>query len=47
MKNEKLEMKREDWEYFRLYRQAPFKKKYLERLEADNITQLMEKYKKS
>ena len=29
MKNEKLEMKREDWEYFRRYRQAPIKKQYL------------------
>ena len=30
MKNEKLEMKREVWEYFRQYRQVPIKKKYLE-----------------
>ena len=30
MKNEKLEMTREVWEYFRQYRQAPIKKKYLE-----------------
>lgn len=32
MKNETLEMKREVWEYFRMYRQGPIKKKYLERL---------------
>ncbi|MFW9879149.1 MAG: hypothetical protein ACFFG0_39220 [Candidatus Thorarchaeota archaeon] len=32
MKNEKLEMKREVWEYFRKYRQAPFQKRYLELL---------------
>ncbi|MFX0038649.1 MAG: hypothetical protein ACFFCY_11400 [Promethearchaeota archaeon] len=32
MKNEKLEMKREVWEYFRQYKQAPFQKRYLELL---------------
>jgi len=32
MKNEKLEMKREVWEYFRQYRKAPFQKRYLELL---------------
>jgi hypothetical protein len=32
MKDEKLEMTREVWEYFRQYRQAPIKKKYSERV---------------
>ncbi|MFX0005596.1 MAG: hypothetical protein ACFFA7_06620 [Promethearchaeota archaeon] len=32
MKNEKLEIKREEWEYLRQYRQAPFQKRYLEML---------------
>jgi hypothetical protein len=30
MKNKKLEMKREVWEYFRQYRQAKTQKRYLE-----------------
>lgn len=30
MKEEKIEMKRELWEYFRRYRRTPFQKKYLE-----------------
>ncbi|MFW9970191.1 MAG: hypothetical protein ACFFDF_08325 [Candidatus Odinarchaeota archaeon] len=30
MKNEKLEMKREVWDYFRQYRQASFRKRYQE-----------------
>lgn len=30
MKNEKLEMKREVWDYLRQYREAPFKKRYQE-----------------
>ena len=47
MKNEKLEMKREDWEYFRLYRQAPIKMRYLEKLEAEEINQPRKHYKKS
>ena len=47
MKNEKLEMKREVWEYFRLYRQAPIKKRYLEKLEADEISLPTKYYKKS
>ncbi len=32
MTTETLEMKREVWEYFRQYRQAPIKKRYLEKL---------------
>ena len=30
MKNKKLEMKRDDWEHFRQYRQANYQKRYLE-----------------
>lgn len=29
MKNKKLEMKREVWEYFRQYRKTPIQKRYL------------------
>ena len=47
MKNENLEMKREVWEYFRLYRQAPIKKRYLEKLEAKEINQPTKHYKKN
>ncbi len=43
MKNEKLEMKRDDWEYFRQYRQAPFQKRYLELLSFKEIEDLLEK----
>jgi len=46
MKDEKLEMKREVWEYFRLYKQAPFKKRYLELNEYDEIDQSKKRYKK-
>jgi hypothetical protein len=28
MKNEKLEIKREVWEYFREYRKAPYRERY-------------------
>ena len=41
MKNKKLEMKREVWEYFRQYRQANTQKRYLE------ILSLKEKNKTS
>ena len=41
MKNEKLEMKHEVWEYFRQYRQAKTQKRYLE------ILSLKEKNKTS
>ncbi|MFX1366815.1 MAG: hypothetical protein ACFFCE_13530 [Promethearchaeota archaeon] len=46
MKNEKLEMKREVWKYFRLYRQAPIKKKYLEKLAEEEINQPTKHYRK-
>ncbi len=47
MKSEKIEMKREVWEYFRLYRQAPIKKRYLEKLKAEEINQPTKHYKKN
>ena len=47
MKDENLEMKREVWEHFRLYRQAPIKKRYLEKLKAKEINQPTKHYKKS
>ncbi len=40
MKNEKLEMKREVWEYFRQYRQAPFQKRYQELLSIRNVNKI-------
>ena len=46
MKHEKLEMKREVWEYFRLYRKAPIKKRYLELLDSEEINQPKKHYKK-
>ena len=46
MKTETLEMKREVWEYFRQYRQAPIKKRYLEKLKyEDNKTTKLYKKK--
>lgn len=47
MKNEKLEMKREDWEYFRLYRQAPIKKRDLEKLRAEENNKPTKQFRKS
>jgi hypothetical protein len=43
MKNEKLEMKREVWDYIRLYRQAPFKKRYQE-LTLEKLSKELEQY---
>lgn len=37
MKNEKLKMKREVWEYIRQYRQAPYQKRYVELLNMKKI----------
>ena len=45
MKNKNLEMKREVWDYIRLYRQAPIKKRYLEKLKADEANQPTKHYK--
>ncbi len=42
MKNEKLEMKREVWEYFRQYRQAPYQKRYLELSEKKKLNKIIE-----
>jgi hypothetical protein len=42
MKNEKLEMKREEWEYFRHYRQAPYQKRYLELLSEKELNKIIE-----
>ncbi|MDX1798481.1 MAG: hypothetical protein R3255_07520 [Candidatus Lokiarchaeia archaeon] len=42
MNNEKLEMKREDWEYLRQYRQAPFQKRYLELLSEKELKSTIE-----
>jgi len=42
MKNEKLEMKREVWEYFRQYRQAPIHKRYLEILNTKKINKTID-----
>ena len=47
MKNEKLEMKREDWEYFRQYKQAAIKKRYLEILKTKEMNKTTKHYKKS
>lgn len=47
MKNKKLEMKRDDWEYFRQYRQAPIKKRYLEILKTKEMNNPTKQYKKS
>lgn len=47
MKNEKLEMKREDWEYFRQYRQAPIKKRYLEILKTKEMNKTIKQYSKN
>jgi hypothetical protein len=43
MKNEKLEMKREVWDYIRQYRQAPFKKRYQE-LTLEKLPKIIEPY---
>ncbi|MFX0035350.1 MAG: hypothetical protein ACFE9I_06890 [Candidatus Hermodarchaeota archaeon] len=37
MKDEKIVIDREVWEYFRSYRKAPFKKKYLEFTKIEQI----------
>ncbi len=47
MKTETLEMKREVWEYFRQYRQAPIKKRYLEKQNALDMNRVTKQYKKS
>ncbi len=47
MKTETLEMKREVWEYFRQYRQAPIKKRYLEKQKTLNLNRIINQYKKS
>ncbi len=47
MKTETLEMKREVWEYFRQYRQASIKKRYLEKQNALDLNQATKQYKKS
>ncbi|MFX0106242.1 MAG: hypothetical protein ACFE75_12250 [Candidatus Hodarchaeota archaeon] len=46
MKNKKLEMKRDDWEYFRQYRQAPIKKRYLEILKTKEMSKTTKQYYK-
>lgn len=47
MKNGKLEMKREDWEYFRRYRQAPIKKRYLEILKTKKMNNPIKQYREN
>ena len=42
MKNEKLEIKREVWEYFRQYRKAPYQKRYQEILNLKEIDKSIE-----
>lgn len=42
MKNEKLEMKREVWEYFRQYRQASIHKRYIKMLDIKEINKAIE-----
>ncbi len=42
MKNEKLEMKREVWEYLRQYRQASYQKRYLELLSEKKLNSSIE-----
>jgi len=42
MKNEKLEMKREVWEFFRQYRHAHIQKRYLELLEIKDMNKTVE-----
>jgi hypothetical protein len=44
MKNEKLVMKREEWEYLRRYRQAPFQKRYLELLSEKELNSTIESH---
>lgn len=46
MKTETLEIKREVWEYLRRYRYTPFKKRYLEMLEYENIDKATKSFKK-
>jgi hypothetical protein len=46
MKKEKLEMKRDDWEYFRQYKQAPIKKRYLEILKNKEMNMSTKQYSK-
>ncbi len=38
MKNKKLEMKREVWEYFRQYRKTPIQKRYLAMLKEEELS---------
>jgi hypothetical protein len=45
MKKEKLEMKREEWEYFRQYRQANSQKRYLEILSLKEKNKTLNHYK--
>ncbi|MFW9819913.1 MAG: hypothetical protein ACFFE5_09910 [Candidatus Thorarchaeota archaeon] len=42
MKNEKLEMNREVWEYLRKYRKAPYQKRYLELLNEKELKKAIE-----
>ena len=37
MKNKKLEMKREVWEFFRQYRKTPIQKRYLTMLKEEEL----------
>jgi len=42
MKNEKLEIKREVWEYFRQYRKAPCQKRYQQLLSMKEVNKIVE-----
>jgi hypothetical protein len=45
MKTETIEIKREVWEYLRQFRYAPIKKRYLEKIEHEDIEKLTKRYK--
>ena len=40
MKDEKIEMKREEWDYFRSYRKAPIQKRFLEKVRIREIIEI-------
>jgi hypothetical protein len=45
MKNENLVIKREDWEYLRQYRRAPYQKRYQEILIMKEINEISDEPK--
>ncbi len=44
MKDEKIEMKRDVWDYFRSYRKAPIQKSYLEKERIREIIEIKRQY---